>query len=57
MRGFVKHVSDNVLFQLKRVDISLIFPLKHMLWYSSEALLMSTHNICFHISEIFLKGP
>ena len=29
------------------VNIFLISPGKHMLWVLSEALLMSTHNICF----------
>ena len=38
------------LFQSKSIDIFLISPQKHMLWYSlvlTEVLLMSTHNICF----------
>ena len=55
---------DKALFQQKNTDIILIlFPQKHMLWYSLEApcvlltflrrnnakvLLVSHHNICFH---------
>ena len=37
-------------FQSKSIDIFLISPRMHMLWYYlevPEALLMNTHNICF----------
>ena len=34
-------------FQPKVLIFFLFLHKKHMLWYS-EALLMSTHNICFH---------
>ena len=59
-KGFVilcKFIAtDKALFHPKNADIFLISPLKHMLWVLiistsprrfGEALLMSTHNICF----------
>ena len=41
---------ENSLFLSRRSSIFLFSALKHMLWelISTEALLMSTHSICFH---------
>ena len=52
-----------LFFQSKSIDIFLISPWKRVLWVLisslGKALLMSTHNICFHreIRKIFTLYP
>ena len=47
---------NKALFSTQNTDFFLISPQKH---FSTEALLMSTHNICFHeeIRKIFCGYP
>ena len=50
-KSLVSQQQIRRFFHPKNADIFLTSPRKHMLWYSlkvlGEALLMSTHNICF----------